>query len=83
MVKALINISNKTNRMLMIVKAEHGLKDKSQAIDVMAKEYEEMVFEPKIKESYIRKLKRIQREGVIKVGAIKDFERMYHLNSKK
>jgi hypothetical protein len=80
MVKALIDISDKTNRMLMIVKAEYGLKDKSQAIDVMAKEYEETVFEPKVKDSYIRKLKKIQKQKIIHIGSIKDFERRYHLD---
>lgn len=79
MVKALVNISDKANRMLMIVKAEYGLKDKSQAIDVMAKEYEEMVFEPRVKTSYIKKLKKIQKEKVIQIGTAEDFKRRYNL----
>jgi Protein of unknown function (DUF2683) len=83
MVKALIDISNAANRVLMIVKAEYGLKDKSQAINVMAKEYEELVFEPKVKASYLKKLERIRKGGTIKVGTIDDFNRMYNLTSKK
>ena len=83
MVKALIDISDRANRVLMIVKAEFGLRDKSQAIDKVTQDYEELVFEPKVKASYLRKLKRIQKEGVIKIGTIEDFDRMYHLNPKR
>ena len=83
MVKALVDISDRANRVLMIVKAEYGLKDKSQAIDVMAKEYEELVFEPKVKASYLRRLRKIQKEGTVKIGTIEDFNKMYHLSPKK
>ena len=41
MVQAIINISEKTNRVLNIVKAKYGLKDKSQAIDKFVEEHEE------------------------------------------
>ncbi len=40
MVKALINISPHANRVLNIVKAKYDLKDKSQAIEKVAEEYE-------------------------------------------
>lgn len=79
MVKAIVDISDKANRVLMIVKAEHGLKDKSQAIDVMAAEYEELIFEPRVKASYLRKLKKIQKERVVHIGTAEDFRRRYNL----
>ncbi len=77
MVKALINIDSDTNRILNIIKAEFGLKDKSKAIDVMAKEYEELVFEPKIKASYLKKLEKIRKEKITHIGSIEDFKKMY------
>ncbi len=76
MVKALIDIDEETNRVINIVKAQHGLKDKSQAINVMAKEYEEMVFEPRVRPEYIRELKRIQKE---KTHKVKDFAKEFGL----
>lgn len=79
MVKALIDISEEANRMINIVKAEHGLKDKSQAINTMAREYKESVFEPRIRPEYIRKLKRIQKEKTVHIGTIKDFDKMFHI----
>ena len=36
MVKAIVTIDERTNRILNIVKAKYGLKDKSQAINLMA-----------------------------------------------
>ncbi len=46
MVQAIIDIEEHTNQILNIVKAKFGLKDKSQAIDMMAEQYEEEVLEP-------------------------------------
>lgn len=80
MVKAIVDISEDANRILNIIKAEYGLKDKSQAIDRMAEDYKEMVFEPKIKDSYLRKLKNIQNEPLIKIGTLKDFRKRYNLD---
>lgn len=62
MVQAIINISEKTNRVLNIVKAKYGLKDKSEAIDVMAKQYENNVMEPELRPEYVEKLNKIQKE---------------------
>ena len=79
MVQAIINISGKANRVLNIIKARYNLKDKSQAINVMAEEYEELVFEPQIKNSYIKKLNKVSKERKIKVGSMKDFDKMFNI----
>ena len=63
MVQAIINIEDETNRVLNIVKAKFGLKDKSEAIDVMAEQYEKELLEPQLRPEYIEKLKRIEKEG--------------------
>lgn len=56
MVKAIINIREETNKILNIIKAKYGLKDKSEAIDKMAEEYGEKVLEvelrPKVLEAF-------------------------------
>jgi hypothetical protein len=79
MVKALINIDNETNRTINIIKAEFGLKDKSMAIMVMAKQYKDMIFLPKLKPSFVRKMKMIQREKTIKIGNMEDFRKRYNI----
>jgi len=66
MVKAIININEKTNRLLNILKAKYGLKDKSEAIDKMAKEYEEEILEPELRPEYVEKIKKIEKHGKFK-----------------
>ncbi len=83
MVKAIIDINDDANRVLAIVKAEFGLKDKSQAIEKLAEEYEEQVFEPKIRPSYLKRLKKLEKERTTRVGTIEDFDRMYKVNKRR
>lgn len=66
MVKALININESTNRLLNILKAKYGLKDKSQAIDKMAEQYEHEILEPNLRPEYVDKIKELQKQGKFK-----------------
>ncbi|MEK6816150.1 MAG: antitoxin [Nanoarchaeota archaeon] len=56
MVQAMISIQENTNRVLNIIKAKYGLKDKSQAIDLVVSEYEKNIMEPELKPEYKAKL---------------------------
>ncbi len=76
MVQAIIDIEEHTNQILNIVKAKFGLKDKSQAIDMMAMQYEEEVLEPELRPEYVEKLKRIAKEPAV---TIKDFRKHFGL----
>ena len=70
MVQAIINIEDQTNRVLNIVKAKFGLKDKSEAINVMAKQYEKELLEPQLRPEYIKKLGRIKKQKGIRFKSI-------------
>lgn len=70
MVQAIINIEDQTNRVLNIVKAKFGLKDKSEAIDTMAEQYEKSILEPELRPEYIEKAKRIIKQKKIHVGSV-------------
>lgn len=59
MVQAMINITENANRVLNIVKAKHGLKDKSEAINLVVSEYEENSLEPELRPEYNKKLDKI------------------------
>ena len=74
MVKAIIDIDENTNRVLNIIKAKYGLKDKSQAIDRMAEQYQESILEPELRPEYIEKAKKIMKQTSIPV---KDFSERY------
>lgn len=75
MVQALINISEHSNRVLNIIKAKYCLKDKSEAIDVMAEQYEEDILEPELRHEFIKKALRIHKQKPIKVGTLEDLRR--------
>ncbi|MBR9691785.1 DUF2683 family protein [Candidatus Woesearchaeota archaeon] len=80
MVQAIININERANRILNIVKAKFGLRDKSEAIEMMANQYEEEVLEPELRPEYIEKIQKIKKQKKIKIGTIKDFEKRFGLN---
>ena len=61
MVQAVINIEENTNRVLNIVKAKFGLRDKSEAINLVVTEYEESVLEPQLRPEYKAKLAKIMK----------------------
>ena len=80
MVKAIIDIDEEANKVLNILKAEYGLKDKSEAINKMAKEFKRFVnIEPEVRPEYIKKLMKIHKGKHIKVGDIRDFRKRYGL----
>jgi hypothetical protein len=79
MVQAIINIDERTNRVLNIIKAKYGLKDKSAAIIKMAEEYEEEILEPELKPEYIEKLKKIEKQEAIEVGTVENLRKRYGL----
>jgi len=66
MVKAIININQRTNRLLNIIKAKYGLKDKSEAIDKMAEQYNEEILEPELRPEYVEKIKKLEKNGKFK-----------------
>ncbi len=76
-VQAIISISDHANMVLNVVKAKYGLRDKSEAINMMAEQYEENVLEPQLRPKYVEKVKQIQREVPIKVGTVSQLRKRY------
>ncbi|MBI5158683.1 DUF2683 family protein [Candidatus Micrarchaeota archaeon] len=76
MVYAVIDISEHANRLLNIVKAKHGLSNKSEAIDLVMNVYEEEVLEPELRPEYVKKLARAGKEKSVKV---KNFAKEFKL----
>ena len=63
MVQSIIDLGENEDRIINIVKAKYGLKNKSQAIAMLTKVYEDSFLEPELRPEYIDKLKKIEREG--------------------
>jgi hypothetical protein len=79
MVKAIVDIDEEANKVINILKAQYGLRDKSQAINEMAKQYKEIVLESDVRQEYIQKLKRVQKERIVRVGSVEDLRKRYGL----
>lgn len=79
MVQAIININEQANQILNIIKAKFGLKDKSEAINLMAQQYGEDILEPELKPEYVKKIKRIMKQKPIHVGTPLDLRKMMDL----
>ncbi len=77
MVQAIINITEHSNRILNVVKAKYGLKDKSEAIDRIAREYEDSLLEPELRPEYVEKALRVQKQAAIKVGSLENLRKRY------
>lgn len=75
MVQAIINIEDQTNRILNIIKAKFGLKDKSEAINMMAKQYEKSILEPELKPEYIEKAKKIMNQKKININTVENLKK--------
>ena len=79
MVQAIINIDEYTNRILNIVKAKYGLKDKSSAIEFMAMQYEEEILEPELRPEYIEKAKKIMEQKPLDVDTAENLKDRFGL----
>lgn len=75
MVQAIININERANRVLNIIKAKFGLKDKSQAIDLMAEQYEQEILEPELRPEFVRKMQKIKKQKGIHFKSVKELRK--------
>ncbi len=75
MVSAMIEISEHANRVLNIIKAKNGLRDKSEAIERMALEYEEEILELAFKPEFVEKIKKAEKSK--KFRKIKDIKELF------
>ncbi|HOW16003.1 MAG TPA: DUF2683 family protein [Methanosarcina sp.] len=76
MVQVIINIDERTNRVLNNIKAKHGLKDKSAAIMHMAAEYENEIMEPELRPEFIEKAQEIMKQEPIDVGTVENWKKI-------
>ncbi len=70
---AIVELNDKTNRVVNSVKAMYNLNDKSQAINKMAEEYEQEVLEMQLRPEYAKKLKAIEKEKSLKIKDVDEY----------
>ena len=66
MVQAVIHIKDHANRVLNIVKAKYGFKDKSQAIEHVITQYEAAFLETEFRPEYVEKITNIEKRDKLK-----------------
>ncbi|MBI4738516.1 DUF2683 family protein [Candidatus Woesearchaeota archaeon] len=76
MVQALVTLDEETNKVLNVVKAKNGLKDKAEAIEFVVHKFVEFE-EPELRPAFVEKMKRIEKQPAVR---IKDFRKRYGLN---
>jgi hypothetical protein len=74
MVKAIVNIDERANRIISIVKAKEDLRDKSDVINLIIDTYGKEFMEPELRPEFIKELLEAQKEKTVKV---KDFGSHY------
>ena len=71
MVKNVIDLGERESRIINIVKAKYGLKDKSQALSIILKRYEECELEPQLRPEFVKEIEEARKSG--KFVKVKDF----------
>ena len=75
MVQNIIKIGEREDRVLNIVKAKFGLKNKSEAVAIIAQTYEESFLEPELRPEYLEKLQQIRKRKYFKFDSIDDLKK--------
>ena len=75
MVQAFIDINERANRIINILKAKYGLKDKSQAIELAMDIIEKEHLEPELRPEYLEKLQKIRKGKYTKFTSIEELRK--------
>ena len=75
MVKATINLPERENRILNIVKGQHGFKNRDQALIFLIQEYEQSL-EPELRPEYAEKLTQIDKQKGIPFKSIEELRKL-------
>ena len=75
MVQAVIKIADRSNRILNIVKAKYGFKDKSQTIEYVIEKYESAFLEPELRPEYKEKLQHIRKGSYTQYKSVSELRK--------
>ena len=75
MVQNIIELGEREDRILNIVKAKFGLKNKSEAVAFITKIYEESFLEPELRPEYLEKIQKIRKGKYIRFSSIDELRK--------
>lgn len=61
MVQAIVKLGDHEDRILTIVKGKFGLKNKSEAVNLIIDKYEQEILEPQLRPEYKEELQKIDK----------------------
>jgi len=67
MVQALVTLSEEAAYIINLIKAKYSLKDKSEAINVIARDYARDNLDFELRPEYVARLRKIEKEGAVRV----------------
>jgi hypothetical protein len=70
MVQTLINLDDRRDRIVNIVKGKYGLKNKTEAVSTIIDHYEKTLLEPHLRPEYIKDLQQIQKGKYHRIGSV-------------
>jgi len=75
MVQAIVNLGENETRVLDIVKGKFGLKNRSDAMNLVIDRFEENLLEPELRPEYVEKLKKIKKQKGIRFNSVEELRR--------
>ena len=75
MVKATIDLPERENRILNVVKGKYGFKNRDQALIFLIQEYEQSL-EPELRPEYVKKLMQIDKQKGIPFKSIEELRKL-------
>ncbi len=66
MVQAIVNLGEREDRILTIIRGKYGIKNKSDAINFVLDKFEQELLEPELRPTYVEKIKHLEKKGKFK-----------------
>lgn len=76
MVQAIVNIGEREDMILNIIKGKFGFRNKSDAINFMIDKYESELLEPELRPEFVKKLQRLEMEKGIPFKNLNELRRI-------
>jgi len=75
MVQAIVNLGEHEDRVLTIVKGKFGLKNKSDAVNLIIGKFEQVLLEPELRPEYKEELLKIDKGRFKRFSSIEDLRK--------
>ena len=77
MVRALIELGEAEDRVVTIVKGKFGLKNKSDAVNLIIEQYRDEILEPHLRPEFAERLEKLTKEKGTRYSSIEELRKDY------